>query len=263
MRFPGAIWRGPIPNETHLGMSHPVRGLVLHIEEGSETGTNNWFHNPGAQASAHFGNPKTGPLDQWVDTDDEAWAEMAGNREWFSVEHEGVAPCSLTPSQLENDAQLLAWLHKNFGVPLQVTDDPNGFGLGWHGMGGQAWGGHLGCPGDPIKAQRAAIIARAKAIANPPKLAKKIVTTPVKAFIALSVLIKSPVTSARNLLAQKYNPPPIWVPHPGGGDALCYVSQKIWQGIPSQPELARLQSVGVKQGSVPASWWTTARQVAW
>jgi hypothetical protein len=141
-----------------------VRGLVLHIQQGTEAGSESWFKNPASQASSHFLNPKTGGLRQLVDTKDRAWAEADGNAHWVSIENEGFVPAALTASQVENAAQLLAWLHKTYQVPLQSTDDPNGKGLGWHGMGGAAWGGHTGCPGDAIKAQRPAIIARAKAI---------------------------------------------------------------------------------------------------
>lgn len=170
MRYPHAVWRGPIVNERHNGMVYPIQGLVLHIEQGSEVGTNNWFHNPAAQASAHFGNPKHGPLDQFVDTADEAWAEMAGNARWFSVEHEGISGQSLTTSQIENDAQLFAWIHTNYPhVQLQLTDDSvNGNGLGYHAMGGQAWGGHLQCPGAPIISQRPLILTRAKQLVSRP-----------------------------------------------------------------------------------------------
>lgn len=164
-RFERAGWRGPVPNMTPGGMrSH--RGLVLHIQEGSEAGTDAWFHNPGSRVSAHFGNPKSGPLDQWVDTDDRAWAEMSGNPDWVSVENEGHSGDSLTPSQLENLAQLLAWLHTTHGVPLAISDTPAAGtpGLTGHGLGGAAWGGHYDCPGTPILAQRAAIIARAQQI---------------------------------------------------------------------------------------------------
>jgi hypothetical protein len=167
MHFPRAIFRGPIANMSPKGMQHPIKGLVLHIMEGSITSADNWFRDPKSQASAHFGNAKDGRLWQWVDTDDKAWAEVAGNPRWLSIENEGIAPTSLTPQQLENVAELLAWMHTTYGVPLQVTDDPNGEGLGWHGMGGAAWGGHFGCPGEPIKAQRAAIVARAEQIVVP------------------------------------------------------------------------------------------------
>lgn len=168
MRFNQAAWRGPVPNESPGQMVRPILGLVLHIEQGSESGTDAWFHNPGAQASAHFGNPKSGPLDQWVDTADMAWAEMNGNPRWVSVEHEGNSGDSLTASQVENDAQLLAWLRATENVPIAMSNDPSTPGLGYHAMGGQAWGGHLDCPGQPIINQRPAILSRAAQIAGGP-----------------------------------------------------------------------------------------------
>lgn len=159
-RMPGATWIGPTPNQRTDGMIE-VRGLVLHIQQGTEQGSEAWFKNPASQASSHFLNPKTGALRQLVDTKDRAWAEAAGNAHWVSIENEGYAGDSLTASQLDNAAHLLVWLHQEDGVPLVATDDPNGKGLGWHGMGGASWGGHTGCPGDPIKAQRGAIIEQA------------------------------------------------------------------------------------------------------
>ena len=164
-RFERAVWRGPVPNMTPGGMRGHL-GLVLHIQEGSEAGTDSWFHNPSSQVSAHFGNPKSGPLDQWVDTDDRAWAEVSGNSYWISVENEGHSGDPLTPSQLENVAQLLAWLHTQYGIPLAISDTPAAGtpGLTGHGLGGDAWGGHYDCPGTPILDQRAAIIARAQQI---------------------------------------------------------------------------------------------------
>jgi peptidoglycan hydrolase-like protein with peptidoglycan-binding domain len=162
-RFPGADWIGPTPNETDGGQVD-VHGLVLHIQEGTEAGSEAWFRNPDAQASSHFLNPKSGNLRQLVDTANRAWAEMAGNRHWLSVENEGYSGEELTDSQIENVAQLYAWIHKVYGTPVSATDDPNGSGIGWHGMGGDAWGGHFNCPGEPIKAQRPRIIARVNEI---------------------------------------------------------------------------------------------------
>lgn len=142
-------------------MVHPTRGLILHIMQGTLDGTDAWFKNPASQASAHFGVGKDGRLLQWVDTADKAWAIAAGNRQWVSLECEGKVPDRLTPQQIAVAASLLAWLHTSDGVPLQATDDPNGgHGLGWHGMGGDAWG-HPDCPGTNIIAQRGAIIAAA------------------------------------------------------------------------------------------------------
>lgn len=240
MRFPKATWRGPVPNEEHGGIVYPIRGLVLHIEQGSESSADNWFHNAGAQASAHFGNPKTGSLQQWVDSDDEAWAEMAGNSRWISVEHEGFSGQTLTASQVENDAQLLAWLHKLYGFPLIPTDNPNGTGLGWHGMGGAAWGGHDLCPGEPIKAQRAEIIARANAILKPPPVLSR-------ALLAL----KARLSPSRGIVKH------------AGGDAFVDKKSMTWQGIPDEPTLAHLYQVGAKNTTVTASFWVKSKQVAW
>jgi hypothetical protein len=140
------------------GMVRPFHGLVLHIQQGTEAGTFGWFNKSGTGASAHFGNPKHGNLEQWVDIDDVAWAQVAGNHHWISVENEGWSGQSLTPSQMMNCADLLGWLHWNENVPLQLADNPGGFGLGYHAMGGKSWGNHLQCPGEPIINQRLLII---------------------------------------------------------------------------------------------------------
>lgn len=159
-RYPGANWRGPVPNMAVGGMSSH-RLFVVHIQEGTESGTDSWVHNPAAQVSAHFGNPRVGRPDQWVDTDDRAWAQAAYNNVAISVENEGHTGDSLNPNQLENAAQLLAWAHVAHGTKLQVTDDPNGEGVIGHGLLGTAGGNHPDCPGQPILNQRQAIVDRA------------------------------------------------------------------------------------------------------
>lgn len=159
-RMPGATWR-PVPNCTPRGQV-AVQGVVLHVMAGTLDGTDSWFHNSAAQASAHFGIGRDGRIFQWVDTADRAWAQMSGNRSWLSIEHEGQSGDSLTPAQLAASARVIRWMHETHAVPLAATDSPNGRGIGWHGMGGAAWGGHTACPGTPIKNQRAALIAAAE-----------------------------------------------------------------------------------------------------
>lgn len=160
MRYPGAIWIGPTVNETIDGMGN-ILGVVLHIQEGYESGSEAWFTNPESQASSHLLNPKTGQMRQLVDFKDKAWAEVAGNSHWLSIENEGFQGDSLTESQLQNIADFVKWAHTTFNIPLQITDDVNTPGLGWHGMGGVAWGNHPNCPGNPIKNQRSEILKRA------------------------------------------------------------------------------------------------------
>jgi|GEM_PF-5616035 len=161
-RYPGATWRGPVPNVG--GAMTEYRLFVIHIQDGSEAGSDAWIHNPAAQVSAHFGNPKTGKPDQWVDTSQVAWAEAAYNGVGISIENEGHSGDSLTASQIENAAQILAWVHGVHGTKLQVTDDPRGEGVIGHGLLGAAGGGHYDCPGAPILTQRQAIVNRATQI---------------------------------------------------------------------------------------------------
>lgn len=147
-------------NFTKKGIVRPIHGLVLHIQEGSEKGTYSWFNNKEAKASSHFGNPKAGKLEQFVDTDDMAWTQKAGNPYWLSVENEGFHGNRLNDNQVNNIVRLLLALNKLEGISLTLADSPSGYGLGYHSMGGKAWG-HPQCPGKPIIEQRQTILSLA------------------------------------------------------------------------------------------------------
>jgi hypothetical protein len=140
------------------------RGLILHIMQGSYEGSISWGKNPASGVSFHFATAKDGRCGQLVDTDVTAWTQVQGNSHWLSVENEDFNTNPLSPQQLENVARIYARGVQVYGWPLQSTDSVNGRGLGWHGMGGVAWGNHPFCPGEPIKAQRPAILARAAQI---------------------------------------------------------------------------------------------------
>lgn len=156
--------KAPVKNFTTNGQE-AVHGLVVHIMQGTLAGSRAWFNNPSSQDSAHFGTSRDGDLEQWVDTKDRAWAQAAGNRTWLSIENEGFVPDALTGKQLEKVAQVFAWVVRTYpSIPYRVANSPSERGLGWHGMGGAAWGGHTGCPGDHIKAQLQKIVDRAKEI---------------------------------------------------------------------------------------------------
>lgn len=185
--YPGAQWHGPVPNRYPGGMGK-IMGLVVHIMDGTPNGSRGpgpqvneagqslavsdgiavadaIFHNPSSQVSAHFGNGFTETW-QWVDLEDAAWAEVQGNPSWFSIENTGLAGDTLLPFQFEAIAQLFAWICTNYDVPCQTTTSPEVPGLGYHAMGGVAWGDHP-CPCPPIIAQLPAVVARAKQILNP------------------------------------------------------------------------------------------------
>lgn len=161
--MPGSIWH-PVRNFTPGDRAFPPEGLVLHHAESPDAaGTLSWMNNPASEVSAHWVVDKDGTRYQCVSAYDRAWCQAAGNAHWWSVEMIGFHTEPLTDAQLSAAALILVWLHQHFDTPLQLTDDPvSGFGLGWHGMGGAAWGGHPGCPGDLTRAQRPTIVAAAE-----------------------------------------------------------------------------------------------------
>ncbi|MFG3349227.1 peptidoglycan-binding protein [Streptomyces sp. NPDC048018] len=187
-KFSGAKWR-PIPINYTEGGQSSVRGLVVHIMAGTLGGTDSWFRNPAARSSSHFGTGKGGELTQWVDTTDRAWAQAYGNPSWLSIENEGKGGDALTSAQMDRIAEVFAWVHKIYGVPLQVTSDPNGRGLGYHAMGGKPWGNHPSCPGPKIIAQLPEIVARAKRLAGSPPDKPKPVYAP---FPGAAYFLKAP-----------------------------------------------------------------------
>lgn len=159
-RYPKAIWT-PASNSNEGGAIGKITLGVMHIEQGSEAGTNSWFKNPSAQVSAHFGNAKDGSLYQFVDTSRVAWAEMGYNSDAISIEHEGLSGQSLTPEQIATDVGLYEWLHTTHGIPLVRTVHPSIPGWIGHGELGYMGGDHPDCPGEPVLCQIPHILAGA------------------------------------------------------------------------------------------------------
>lgn len=165
-RWDLAEWVGPTPNR-YINGRIEVRGVILHTMQGSYAGSIAWGKNPASQVSFEFATRRDGHIGQLVDTADAAWTQGAGNGHWYAIENEGESGTPLTPAQVEACAQIYAeTVRRHPHVPLTATDSPDGYGLGWHGMGGVPWGNHPNCPGQPIIDQRGAILARAGAILN-------------------------------------------------------------------------------------------------
>lgn len=155
-----ASWQGP-PDSNYSGPMSEFRGLVWHIAEGSYWGTIGWQQNPVSDVSSHFViGLNEGEIAQMLDTTQTAWTQAAGNGHWVSVEFAGFATGQLTPAQFEAAAQLYAWLVQVHNIPVQLAESPSGQGLGWHGMGGVAWGNHPGCPGPANVALRPSNLGR-------------------------------------------------------------------------------------------------------
>jgi hypothetical protein len=147
------------------GKMGAVQGLVIHITDGAGhpkrpptlAGVWGWFNNPAAKASAHFCISKEGEIWQFVDTNDRAWAQGAGNSNWISVENIALPGEQLTDPQLDGVAVIFSWLGDIAAVPFQLANAPTDSGLGYHSM----FPTTHACPGATVVAQRDDILARA------------------------------------------------------------------------------------------------------
>jgi len=162
--YPDATYR-PL-NEFSDAGRRPWLGVVLHVNDGDAPSLYDWIAGNN-DMSCHWQVAKNGQVEQYVDTDNAAWCQMDGNADYLSIETQGFPTEQLTTSQVSAISRLLAWLNDTHGIPLRVADEPGQAGFGWHGMGGQAWGGHTGCPGELRKAQMQTVLDLAEAIEQP------------------------------------------------------------------------------------------------
>lgn len=157
------VTKRPIQGHTD-GPMRQYLGAVLHVNQ-SNGNLFNWVsgdHN----MSCHFEVYKNGTAEQYLDTAVSSWCQESGNNSYLSIETEGYDTEPLTVAQLHTVANIMAQLSHAHSIPLQLAETVGQRGLGWHGMGGAAWGGHTGCPGALRKAQRSTIIETAHAILN-------------------------------------------------------------------------------------------------
>lgn len=157
-RWERAVWQ-PV-SQRSPGISGP-RGVCLHHQAGSGNPAPIYASRG---VSAHFWIPRVAgaPPYQHVDTADKSWHGMDLNQAWLGVETEGCgAPPHadpLTEWQLDLFAELMHWANRVHGIPLQLSEDINTPGLGYHRMRG---GVATACPCDVRKNARTEILRRA------------------------------------------------------------------------------------------------------
>ncbi len=66
-------WKGAAAANFTVGRPMPPDVIVIHLMDGTESGTDAWFANPAAQVSAHYGVAKTGAIHQYVKEEDTAY----------------------------------------------------------------------------------------------------------------------------------------------------------------------------------------------
>jgi hypothetical protein len=123
--YPQALWRPAAScnyTNSNRETSYDVRKIVIHVAEGSYSGTISWFENCAAQASAHYVVSSKGRIAQCVRDEDIAW--HAGwwdtNTHSIGIEHAGFIdnPEWLTRSMYHASARLSAWCCKEYEIPI-------------------------------------------------------------------------------------------------------------------------------------------------
>jgi hypothetical protein len=112
-------FRGNYTNATRE-RSHNINRIVVHVAQGSYSGTISWFKNPNANVSAHYVLSRGGQVAQCVRDADIAW--HAGNWNYnqhsIGIEHEGYAgsPGTWSNAMYHASARLSAHLSKRYAI---------------------------------------------------------------------------------------------------------------------------------------------------
>ena len=172
--MPGVAWR-PIPVSSSRPRRAKGRGVCLHVAVSEAASLFPYFST--ANVDSHFYVTRSGTIEQYVDTDLVAYAQLDGNATLISVETQGGVTNPetepWTAQQTDALARICRWAHDIEGVPLQLMRDsrPISRGVGYHRLGvdpwripdGELWSTAYGklCPGSAKVAQIPQILTRA------------------------------------------------------------------------------------------------------
>lgn len=207
-RYPGAVWR---PTDDDGAMTE-VRGVSLHeAVTRAEESIFGWVQQ---EHAAHWFVGRYGNCEQYIEVGRKAAGVKDGNPTMLTVETwDGLQPgievdvdgrgpnqTVWTPQQCERLADLIAWLHIEWGIPVRLMASsarsergvaPHRWGVDpWRALGGELWTKHPGksCPGSLRIAQIPAILSRANDLAGiqgyRPIAPGRITSTPPASFDA-------------------------------------------------------------------------------
>jgi hypothetical protein len=178
--YPGAIRKVVARHRTPMSRH---RGICNHVAVSEAASLFGYFNQPGNPTS-HFYVRRDGKVEQYVDTQFRAPANLEGNPSLISVETQGgvrdVDTEPWTAAQVETLASIAAWAHRTHGIPLKAMANslPSTTGIGWHRLGvdpwrvpnGELWSSARGktCPGTAKIAQIPGIITRANQLVTTP-----------------------------------------------------------------------------------------------
>jgi hypothetical protein len=117
-----AVWRPAYRgNYTQANRGAPrIDFIVIHIAQGSYSGTIDWFQDPRASVSAHYVVGRRGSVAQCVRNEDIAWhaGNWRFNKKGLGIEHAGYASERWTDSMYHSSAKLSAYLCRRFNIPV-------------------------------------------------------------------------------------------------------------------------------------------------
>lgn len=122
----------PCPNFAVGRKGYKPEIIVLHVMDGSLTGTDSWFANPASQVSSHYGVGFNGEVHQYVKEEDTAWTQGKVDRPSFklykpgvnpnayclSIEHEGQDLSVIHEAQINATVELIQAMAKKWSIPI-------------------------------------------------------------------------------------------------------------------------------------------------
>lgn len=126
------IYQKTSPNFSIDRSGYKPEIIVLHIMDGTLSGTDGWFADPLSQVSSHYGIGFSGEIHQYVKDDNTAWTQGLHNGATFklhkpgvnpnlyclSIEHEG-SDLSIAPqTQLDASVALIKVLCSKWNIPI-------------------------------------------------------------------------------------------------------------------------------------------------
>jgi hypothetical protein len=117
-----AAWHGAADNN-YTNSDRGAREIdiiVVHVAQGSYSGTISWFDTGRSNVSAHYVVNRNGRVAQCVRNEDIAWhaGDWSYNKRSIGIEHAGYASEPRTARQYRASARLSAYLSRRFGIPV-------------------------------------------------------------------------------------------------------------------------------------------------
>lgn len=127
----GAKWIGS-PNKMIGRGEYKPEAIVIHIMDGTLSGTDSWFSTSKSMVSSHYGVGKTGTIHRYVREEDTAWhAGLVLNPTWkliksgispnlytIGIEHEGTADTVWPDAMKQASATLIKDICNRWKIPL-------------------------------------------------------------------------------------------------------------------------------------------------